>query len=163
MSRLKKLFRNGFFFPRSAMVFANGNLVPERNYRYRRGLVRRNDTVQWHEPRRRLPGEDAVDGVVDMEDDSKRLGVVQLVFEVYTRAWAYKEIDTTQKIRSVRALDPEILHCMHQCVKAPSHQASSRPVWAPKWSETAHVCLYAMLRSIQRVPVHTCFHAKPET
>ena len=87
MSRLKKLFRNGFFFPRSAMVFANGNLVPERNYRYRRGLVRRNDTVQWHEPRRPLPGEDAVDGVVDMDDDSKRLGVVQLVFEVYTRAW----------------------------------------------------------------------------
>ena len=73
-----------------------------------------------------------------------------------------EEIDTTQKIRSVRALDPEILHCMHRCVKAPSQQASSRPVWAPEWSETAHVCLYAMLRSIQRVPVHTCFHAKPE-
>ena len=87
MNRRKKPFRNGFFFPRSAMVFANGNLVPERNYRYRRGLVRRNDTVQWHEPRRPLPGEDAVDGVVDMDDDSKRLGVVQLVFEVYTRAW----------------------------------------------------------------------------
>ena len=53
----------------------------------RRSLVRGNDTVQWHEPRRRLPGEDAVDGVVDMEGDSKRLGVAQLVFEVYTRAW----------------------------------------------------------------------------
>ena len=50
-------------------------------------MVRRNDTVQWHEPRVRLPGEDVADGVVAVEGDSKRLGVVQLVFEVYTRKW----------------------------------------------------------------------------
>ena len=52
-----------------------------------RRLVRRNDTVQWHEPRVRLPGEDAVGGVVPLAGDGQRLGVAQLVFEVYTRVW----------------------------------------------------------------------------
>ena len=52
-----------------------------------RRLVRRNDTVQWHEPRVRLPGEDAAGGVVPLAGDGQRLGVAQLVFEVYTRVW----------------------------------------------------------------------------
>ena len=52
-----------------------------------RRLVRRNDTVQWHEPRVRLPGEDAVGGVVPLAGDGQRLGVAQLVLEVYTRVW----------------------------------------------------------------------------
>ena len=51
-------------------------------------FVSRNDTVQWHEPRVQRPGEDAVGGAVAMDGPEKRLGVVQLVFEVYTRAWS---------------------------------------------------------------------------
>ena len=35
-----------------------------------------------------LPGEEDADGAVDMEGEAKKLGVVQLVFEVYTRTWA---------------------------------------------------------------------------
>ena len=34
-----------------------------------------------------LPGEEDADGAVDMEGEAKKLGVVQLVFEVYTRTW----------------------------------------------------------------------------
>ena len=49
--------------------------------------MRRNDTVQWHEPRVQLPGEDAAGGAVPMEGPDKRLGVAQMVFEVYTREW----------------------------------------------------------------------------
>ena len=48
----------------------------------------RNDTVQWHELRVQLPGEEDVGGAVGMEGEAKKLGVVQLVFEVYTRTWA---------------------------------------------------------------------------
>ena len=34
-----------------------------------------------------LPGEEDADGAVDMEGEAKKLGVVQLVFEVYTQTW----------------------------------------------------------------------------
>ena len=34
-----------------------------------------------------LPGEEDADGAVDMEGEAKKLGVVQLVCEVYTRTW----------------------------------------------------------------------------
>ena len=34
-----------------------------------------------------LPGEEDADGAVDMEGEAKKLGVVQLVFEVCTRTW----------------------------------------------------------------------------
>ena len=37
-----------------------------------------------------LPGEEDADGAVDMEGEAKKLGVVQLVFEVYTRTWGVR-------------------------------------------------------------------------
>ena len=43
--------------------------------------------MQWHEPRQQRPGEETVGGAVDMNGEAKKLGVVQLVFEVYTRVW----------------------------------------------------------------------------
>ena len=43
--------------------------------------------MQWHEPRQQRPGEETVGGAVDMNGEAKKLGVVQLVFEVYARVW----------------------------------------------------------------------------
>ena len=71
---------------------------------------------------------------------------------MWYRSNGYKEIDTAQNIRSVRALDREILHCMQRSMAHSEHRPI-KPEFTFKTSQEAEPRYPVHLMKARKAPV----------